>query len=84
MLTPLEKAVLEKLLERRGEPFDTLRRQVSCANVAILAASMPGEALESEDMVKLVNARKHRHREASHTRLFKAGAKTARSRVRAL
>ena len=34
MLTPLEKAVLEKLLERRGEPFDTLRRQVSCASVS--------------------------------------------------
>jgi len=34
MLTTLEKAVLEKLLERRGEPFDTLRRQVSCASVS--------------------------------------------------
>lgn len=43
---------------------------------------MPGEALESEDMVKRLNARKHRHRETSHTRLFKAGAKRARSRVR--
>jgi hypothetical protein len=51
-------------------------------NVANLAASKPGEALESEDKVKRLNARKHRHREASQTRLFKAGAKTARSRVR--
>ena len=36
---------------------------------------MPGDALESEDMVKLLNAFKHRQKEASHTRLFKAGAK---------
>ena len=53
-------------------------------NVANLAASRPGDALESEDTVKLLNARKHRHKESSHTRLFKAGAKTARSRVRAV
>ena len=44
----------------------------------------PGDALESEDKVKPVNARKHRESEPSHTRLFKAGAKMARSRVRAL
>ena len=42
----------------------------------------PGDALESEDKVKPVNARKHRQREPSHTRLFKAGAKMAGSRVR--
>jgi hypothetical protein len=35
----------------------------------------PGEALESEDKVKPVNARKHRESEPSHTGLFKAGAK---------
>ena len=32
-------------------------------NVANLAASKPGDALESENMVKLLNAFKHRHRE---------------------
>ena len=42
----------------------------------------PGDALESEDKVKLLNARKHRESEPSHTRLFKAGAKMAGSRVR--
>ncbi len=42
----------------------------------------PGDALESENTVKLLNARKHRESEPSHTRLFKAGAKTAGSRVR--
>ena len=51
-------------------------------NVANLAASTPGDALESEDTVKLLNAFKHRHKESSHTRLFKAGAKKAGSRVR--
>ena len=35
----------------------------------------PGDALESEDRVKVLNARKHRESEPSHTRLFKAGAK---------
>src|SRR6266446_1394964 len=44
----------------------------------------PGDALESGDKVKPVNARKHRHRASSHTGLFKARAKTARSRVRVL
>ena len=34
MLTALEKAVLEKLLARRGDPFDTLRQQVSCGSVS--------------------------------------------------
>ena len=48
-------------------------------NVANLAASMPGEALESEDKVKPLNARKHRESEPSHTRLLKAGAKRASS-----
>ena len=34
MLTPLEKAVLDLLLDTRGEPFDTIRRQLSHATVA--------------------------------------------------
>ena len=38
----------------------------------------PGEALESGDKVKPVNARKHRESEPSHTRLLKAGAKKGR------
>ena len=42
----------------------------------------PGDALESEDKVKPVNARKHRESEPSQTRLFKAGAKKAGSRDR--
>ena len=43
-----------------------------CSNPGSLK---PGEALESEDKVKPVNARKHRKSEPSQTRLFKAGAK---------
>ena len=50
-----------------------------CSNPGSLK---PGEALESEDKVKPINARKHRESEPSHTGLFKAGAKRARSRVR--
>ena len=42
----------------------------------------PGDALESEDRVKPVNAFKHRQRESGHTRLFKARAKMASSRDR--
>src|SRR6266404_8333231 len=34
MLTPLEKSVLDKLVDKPGEPFETLRRQVSCATVS--------------------------------------------------
>src|SRR6266850_3320588 len=58
------------------------RSEALPGNVANLAASRPGDALESENTVKLLNARKHRESEPSHTRLFKAGAKRAGSRVR--
>ncbi len=34
MLTALEKSVLDMLLDKQGEPFDTLRRQLSCATVS--------------------------------------------------
>jgi hypothetical protein len=34
MLTPLEKSVLDTLLDKSGEPFDTFRRQLSFANVS--------------------------------------------------
>ena len=34
MLTPLEKAVIDKLLEKKGEPFDTIRQQFAHAIVA--------------------------------------------------
>jgi hypothetical protein len=34
MLTPLEKSVLDMLLDKPGEPFDTLRRQLACATVS--------------------------------------------------
>ena len=34
MLTSLEKSVLEKLLDKPDEPFDTLRRQLSLAVVS--------------------------------------------------
>jgi hypothetical protein len=33
MLTPLEKAVIDTLLEKKGEPFDTIRRQMAHAQV---------------------------------------------------
>ena len=33
MLTPLEKAVLDVMLDRPGEPYDTLRKQLSHAVV---------------------------------------------------
>jgi hypothetical protein len=33
MLTPLEKAVLDMLLEKHGEPFDTIRQQLAHASV---------------------------------------------------
>lgn len=34
MLTPLEKAVLDVLLDKPGEPFDTIRQQLSHAVVS--------------------------------------------------
>lgn len=34
MLTRLEKAVIDELLRRRGEPFDTIRQQVAHASIA--------------------------------------------------
>ena len=34
MLTPLEKAVLDTLLDKPGAPFDTIRQQLSHAAVA--------------------------------------------------
>jgi len=33
MLTPLEKAVVDMLLQKRGEPFDTIRQQLAHASV---------------------------------------------------
>src|SRR4051812_21951318 len=33
MLTPLEKAVMDMLLDKRGEPFDTIRQQLSYATI---------------------------------------------------
>jgi hypothetical protein len=33
-LTPLEKAVLDKLLDKAGEPFETIRRQLSVVTLA--------------------------------------------------
>jgi hypothetical protein len=34
MLTPLENAVLDMLLDRPGEPYETIRQQVSSATVS--------------------------------------------------
>jgi hypothetical protein len=34
MLTPLEQAVIDMILDKRGEPFDTIRQQLSHATVA--------------------------------------------------
>jgi hypothetical protein len=34
MLTPLEQAVIDMLLEKQGEPFDTIRQQLSHATIA--------------------------------------------------
>jgi len=34
MLTPLEKAVLDMMLDKRGEPFETIRQQLAHATVA--------------------------------------------------
>src|SRR5690349_12782706 len=34
MFTPLEKAVLEMMLEKRGEPFDAVRQQLAHAAVS--------------------------------------------------
>lgn len=34
MLTPLEKSVLDTLLDKAGEPFDTLRQQLSYSTVS--------------------------------------------------
>lgn len=34
MLTPLEHAVLHRLLDRPGEPYDTIRQQLAHATVA--------------------------------------------------
>ena len=34
MLTPLEKSVLDMLLDKPGEPFPTLQQQLSCATVS--------------------------------------------------
>ncbi|HEV7925823.1 MAG TPA: hypothetical protein VGR14_10725 [Verrucomicrobiae bacterium] len=33
MLTPLEKAVLEMMLDKAGEPFETIRQQLAHASV---------------------------------------------------
>jgi hypothetical protein len=33
MLTPLEKAVLDMMLDKPGEPFDTVRQQLATATV---------------------------------------------------
>ena len=33
MLTPLEKSVIDLLLEKPGEPFDTIRQQLANANI---------------------------------------------------
>jgi hypothetical protein len=33
MLTPLERAVVDKLLDNSGEPFDTIRKQLSHATI---------------------------------------------------
>src|SRR2546426_3464348 len=69
-------------IERHTQPIEyypmEVKRNITLIMkrpIANLAASTPGDALESEDTVKPVNARKHRQREPSHTRLFKAGAK---------
>jgi hypothetical protein len=34
MLSPLEKAVLDLILDKPGEPFDTAREQLACAIVS--------------------------------------------------
>jgi hypothetical protein len=34
MLTPLEQAVIDILLDKLGEPFDTIRQQLSHATIA--------------------------------------------------
>jgi hypothetical protein len=34
MLTPLEKAVIDLLLDKRGEPFETVREQLRHATVS--------------------------------------------------
>ena len=34
MLTPLEKAVLDAMLDKSGEPFETVRQQLAQATVA--------------------------------------------------
>jgi len=34
MLTPLEQAVIDILLDKQGEPFDTIRQQLSHATIA--------------------------------------------------
>jgi hypothetical protein len=34
MLNPLEQAVIDMLLEKRGEPFDAIRQQLSHATIA--------------------------------------------------
>jgi hypothetical protein len=33
MLTPLEKSVLDMVLDKPGEPYDTLKQQLNCATV---------------------------------------------------
>ena len=59
MLTPLEKSVLDKLLDKPGETFDTLRRQVSLAKVSkrqfsgvgfFTEFALPGEAQVSRNV----------------------------------
>ena len=34
LLTPLEQAVMDLILDKTGEPFDTIRKQLSHATIA--------------------------------------------------
>jgi hypothetical protein len=53
----------------------TVRGMKLPGNVANLAASRPGDALESEGMVKLINAFKHRHRNRAIRGCLRLGPK---------
>lgn len=46
MLTPLEKAVVDALLEKRGEPFDTIRQQL--AHVSLTKREFTGVGFFTE------------------------------------
>jgi hypothetical protein len=46
MLTPLEKAVIDALLEQSGEPFDTARQQL--AHVSITKRELTGVGFFTE------------------------------------